>query len=280
MNNKDFRVRAMSEIGQRLMPLFSTLERVNKHEYSKWDASYKLKTRDFPYSCTLEEGLVLYYLIRENKLTNGYEIATAFGLSTIFLALGAERTGGRVVTLDCYIEESKESYIYSPEEIEEHVSTLHERISAGYQPNGLEMARKLAALASVQDRIDFKVGTSPQNVAASLEGRRIDFAFIDGGHFGDQPTLDFEAVQSSLGEKCAVFFHDNNNNPAVERAIAKAELFLGTKSFRFNTTYQLTLVSRGIDPESIKPILELPKRRAPLKDRIRYHLSRLVGLKP
>jgi predicted O-methyltransferase YrrM len=263
-----------------MAPVFNLLEQVKKPTRYKWDVSYKLKTREYPYSCTLEEGLAIYHVISENRLASGYEIATAFGLSSVFIGLGLAESGGKLLTLDCYVEESAESDVYSPEDIRRHVETLNQGLAKGQKPEGLKIAEKLANAAGVSDAIIFKTGCSPEDVGHLLEGKSIDFAFIDGGHFGEQPTLDFDAVEPFLGPKCAVFFHDNNGNPAVARAIAKAEKAMGQAAQPFQTYYRLTLVSRGLDPDSIAPLMRLPKRRASLPIRIRYHLRKLFGLKP
>jgi hypothetical protein len=52
--------------------------------------SWKLKTKKFPYSCTDEEGLMLYFTIVENNFKSGFEIATAFDYHSKEFSLNGE----------------------------------------------------------------------------------------------------------------------------------------------------------------------------------------------
>jgi len=170
--------------------------------------SWKLKTKKFPHSCTDEEGLMLYFTIVENDFKSGFEIATAFGYSTAYLGLAFQKTGGKCISLDCYIEEFKEDYLYNESELISASEKIRSEIDIGKLPVGLDTAKSSAKRLGVENVIDFKVGLSPNDVPKVIGERKIDFAFIDGGHFGDQPTKDFLAVLPYLSDKCAVLFHD------------------------------------------------------------------------
>jgi predicted O-methyltransferase YrrM len=63
----------------------------SSQKVSSIDRNWKLKTKKFPYSCTDEEGLMLYFTIVENDFKSGFEIATAFGYSTSFLGLAFQK---------------------------------------------------------------------------------------------------------------------------------------------------------------------------------------------
>jgi predicted O-methyltransferase YrrM len=56
---------------------------------------------------------MLYFTIVENNFKSGFEIATAFGYSTEYLGLAFQKTGGKCISLDCYIEEFKEMKVNS-----------------------------------------------------------------------------------------------------------------------------------------------------------------------
>lgn len=229
------------------------LELVHEEPYSldDLDKSRKLRDKAFPYSCTDEEGLVLYHVIRAHGLRSGFEIATAFGYSSAFIGLGLAANEGRLVTMDCYVEEWKESFEYEMDELIEAVRVVSERVEEGVLPSGLAMANEQLEALGLADTVTLSVGISPGSVPEALAGAKLDFAMIDGGHFGDQPTADFEAVAPFLAPRCAVFFHDNNQNEAVERAVARAEAELGSGAVVFPTRYNLTLVGRGLDPAAI-----------------------------
>ena len=277
MSSLDFRNRLGLVVLPALSPVAMRLEKVQKSEERKpFDTSYKLKTRKFPYSCTDEEGLILYHIINENKLCSGYEIATAFGYSSLYLGLALRNHGGSLASLDCYIEEGKESFHYTEAEIRNHVVLLKEKIGQGHIPEGLAFARQSAHDLGLDGTIQFNVGVSPDDVTDVIKKKPVDLAFIDGGHFGEQPTIDFESVRPFLAEKCAVFFHDNNGNPAVERAIKSAEGALKSPARNLNTYYGLTLVGRGLEPISLSEISSLPKRKAHITPKILDLPKRIV----
>ncbi|MGH2942566.1 MAG: class I SAM-dependent methyltransferase [Solirubrobacteraceae bacterium] len=245
-------VRSLLAVQARLRPLQEALELVDEAAaLDDLDQSRALRDRTHPRSCTDEEGLALYDVICANGLRSGFEIATAFGYSTAFMGLALARTRGRLVSMDCYVEEWTESFNYERDELAAAVVEIMERIDAGVYPSGLAFANEQLGALGLEDVVELSIGVSPESVADALGGRRLDVALIDGGHFGDQPTHDFEAVAPFLEPRCAVFFHDNNDNEAVQRAIAAAEGVLGSAARVLPTRYRLTLVGRDIDQPSV-----------------------------
>ena len=241
-----------------MRPLQDALELVSEEgALDDLDKSRKLCDRLFPYSCTDEEGLVLSHVIRANGLRSGFEVATAFGYSTAYLGLALQENGGSLVTMDCYVEEWKESYNYDPEEVEVAVAAVLEDVGRGVLPAGLRFADEQLTALGLEEDVTLSIGVSPASVPDALRGRAVDVVLIDGGHFGEQPTLDYFAVAPYLTDQCAVFFHDNNDNPAVENAVAFAERHLGADAVVFPTRYRLTLVGRGLDPQSVKDVEKL-----------------------
>jgi hypothetical protein len=69
------------------------------------NGNIKMKQHPYPYSIKEEEFNFLTNLIVEHNLQRGYECATAFGVSSLALGLGFKQTGGKIVTMDAYIEE-------------------------------------------------------------------------------------------------------------------------------------------------------------------------------
>lgn len=268
------------------------LVRVSDGGLDEFDQSWKLPNKPFPYSCTDEEGALLAAVISHNELTRGFEVATAFGYSAAYAGLGFAKTGGRLQTMDCYVEEWKEKYNYEPEEMKQAVAEVLSRRERGELPFGLQMAREIARLVGVKDRIEFHIGLSPTDVPALLGGSRLDYAFIDGGHFGDQPSIDFRTLLPYLADRCAVFFHDNNDNLSVEAAVRLAEKELGVQSLRLPTRYGVTLVGRGLKPDTaaqlaplcirnyLPPIFSvayLRRRLRPVKRAVRQLVGKVEG---
>jgi predicted O-methyltransferase YrrM len=244
--------------------------------------SWKLKTKKFPYSCTDEEGLMLYFTIVENNFKSGFEIATAFGYSTAYLGIAFQRTGGKCISLDCYIEEFKEDFLYDESELISASEKIRLEIESGNLPVGLDMAKNIARRLGTENVTEFRVGLSPNNVPEVIGERKIDFAFIDGGHFGEQPTKDFLAVLPYLSDKCAVLFHDNDGNPYVRKAVKEAENLLGSQAITMHTRYSLTIVGRKLNNDFVEKLKSFPLRRDSLAAKasivLRFISGRLLSL--
>jgi hypothetical protein len=218
---------------------------------SAFDRSWKLKTKKFPYSCTDEEGMAMFFTILANRLTSGFEISTAFGYSAAYIACALKKNGGRLVTMDCYIEESEESPDYVWDGKWDTLLTMTQRkkeeVASGKLPEGLALAQTFSRELDYADAATFSIGVSPHDVPQFVSPP-LDFAFIDGGHFGDQPTLDYQAVEKFLAPKCAVFFHDNRDSASIAAAIKACAGHLQSEPIILPTRYHLTLVGRGLDP--------------------------------
>lgn len=244
---RDSRLAKWNMILREISPAHSFLDKVLEgHPVDSLDCSWKRRGQGYPYSCTDEEGMILHETIATENLKSGFEIATAFGYSTLFAAIALKRNTGQIQTLDCYVEEKTDRDDYSPEEMKAAVALVRSEVAEGKYPNGLSIAKHCAAAANVFDTINYHVGLSPNDVAPVLNGRTIDYAFIDGGHIGEQPLLDFRAVEPFLGPRCAVFFHDDYATLGVAAAIAAAEKSLGRSAHSLRTRHHLTLVSRGL----------------------------------
>jgi predicted O-methyltransferase YrrM len=250
------------------------------------DNSYKLPRKLFPYSITDEEGIIMSNVIIANELNSGYEIATAFGYSTLYCGLALNENNGRLMTVDCYVEEWKESFNYNANELVEAVSQVRSNIEAGIHPTGLDFLNHNIRRFNLADRILPFVAVSPDEIKDVVNSEMFDFAFIDGGHFGEQPTKDVQAIEHLFKEKVAVFFHDNNNNSYVENAIKYTCDILNSNPIIFPTRYNLTMVARGISYTSYSEILALSQKRAekrvirpmeiPFLDRLRYFIQKAL----
>jgi predicted O-methyltransferase YrrM len=229
-------------------------------DLDEYDKSKKLKEKNFPYSCSDEEGLILYLAVKKFKLIKGFEVATAFGYSSLFLGLALKENNGKLTSIDCYIEEWKDSYLYSLDELVGAVEIVRQDITNGICPIGLNYAISNRDKLGMKDVIEYKIGISPSDLSVILDNQKIDVAFIDGGHFGEQPTKDFLGILPFLEEKCIVFFHDNNQNQFVKNAIKIAENEFGTKALNLNTKYNLTIIGRNISVDSLNELFDYSLR--------------------
>ena len=228
----------------------NTFPKINNY----YDVSYRMPEKSYPWSCTTEDGIVIMGTILENNFKNGYEIATAFGHSSLFIASAMKETRGKLTSMDCYVEEGKEDFNYTPDEMMSAINKNRENIENGILPFGLRKALENSALLEL-DNVNYVVGLSPQDTDKYIDGK-LDFVFIDGGHFGDQPTLDFESIKDRLADKFAVFFHDNHNNcPAILHAIRTAEKYFGVKSINTYSRWNLTIVAKGIKTDFIETFI-------------------------
>ncbi|MCG8651135.1 MAG: class I SAM-dependent methyltransferase, partial [Pirellulales bacterium] len=247
------RRRLSDQVLTRLLPVRSQLEPVlfpNEQPIDDLDWMHKLTHKAFPYSITDEEGLMLYKVIVDNNLQSGFEIATAFGYSSFFLGMAFEATGGRLLSVDAYVEESEENYLYSECAARHHADSIRQALADGQKdrlPDGLRFARWGAQRLGIDSVVEYEVGFSPGDIGSLAGQRRFDFAFIDGGHFGKQPTRDVEAIMPLLTrDRFVIAFHDTHCD-AVAQAVHFAAGQLATEQVAVRTRNQLMFLSRGID---------------------------------
>jgi predicted O-methyltransferase YrrM len=160
---------------------------------------------DFPRSIYIKEFEFLKNLVREYKLTNGYECATAFGISSIALGLGFRETGGHLITMDAYIEESVI-------EVEDYLGRYrHEGPNRKTDAMGYKSAKYLVEYFRLKDVVKVEVGYSPDDIGYVLSqhiNKKLDFVFIDAGHFPEQLIKDLEGVIPFLDDEYVIALHD------------------------------------------------------------------------
>ena len=251
----------------RMKPILDSLTPVlfpNQIPMDDLDWMYRLPDKKFPYSLTFEEGMMLHFLVSESGLKKGYEIATAFGFSSFFLATAFQKTGGHLVSADAYIEEEIEDFIYDLESAQKHVRQLNEAKANGLQdrlPVGLRFAMEGAELLGVADFVDYQIACSPQGVPDLIGGAAIDFAFIDGGHFGEQPILDVRSVVPHLSrERFLIVFHDTQCE-AVAKAVHVAAQETGCVPFSIHTRNRIVVLAKGIDSAILNTCREMTVRQ-------------------
>ncbi len=257
--------RALLGVQARLRPLQDALELVTGGDaLDDLDRGRVLPGRPRPRSCTDEEGLALHHTICAAGLRSGLEIGTGFGYATAYAGLAMRRTGGVLVSMDCYVEERDPSPEEDPDAFARAVAEVAAGIERGEHPPGLAFADEQLGALGLEDVVTLSLGVSPQSVPDALGGRTVDFALVDGGRGDDQPQRDLDAVLAFLEPRCAVFFlgGEGDGDPAVRRAVAAAEDALGAPARVLASRYRLTLVGRGLDGAGLAALDRLFLRSA------------------
>ena len=65
----------------------------------------KMVGHSVPYSIMQKEWDFLHNIVVDNNLQRGFELATAFGVSGSAIGTAMKKTGGKLVTMDAYVEE-------------------------------------------------------------------------------------------------------------------------------------------------------------------------------
>jgi len=157
-----------------------------------------------PFSISEGEFNYFYNFILRNNLKLGFEVATAFGISSLAAGLAFRETGGAMVTIDAYIEEaygSPDAYLGKQE--------VHENSA------GLYTAKWLHEQYGVDKTVHLQVGWSPDDVSKCIknafgnEAIKFDWVFSDGAHTDEAVIADFEAIKHLINMKrFAYFIHD------------------------------------------------------------------------
>jgi predicted O-methyltransferase YrrM len=162
----------------------------------------KMQGHEFPLSIKQEEFDFLTKLVVDNKLKRGFECATAFGISSLASALGFKQTGGKLVTMDAYIEEKcKNAGAYKNFERQ-----VYE------QADGYKSVKHLIKHFELEKTLFPEIGWSPDDVEETINkhfgNKKLDFVFLDAGHFPEQMIKDISAIAPYLDKKFVFVFHD------------------------------------------------------------------------
>jgi predicted O-methyltransferase YrrM len=162
----------------------------------------KMQGHEFPLSIKQEEFDFLTNLVKDNNLQRGFECATAFGISSLASALGFKETGGKLVTMDAYIEEKcRDAGMYKDFERQ-----VYE------QADGYKSVKHLVKHFGLENTLFPEIGWSPNDVEETITkhygDKKLDFVFLDAGHFPDQMIKDISAIAPYLDKKFVFVFHD------------------------------------------------------------------------
>lgn len=162
----------------------------------------KMLNHDFPWSITEVEFQFIYNYIIERQYIRGFEVATAFGISSLAAALAFKDNRGKIVTMDAYVEEA----MNDPMAYKTIDPSVYD------ESDGFKSVTFLREYFELNDVLYPVIGWSPTNVSAAIreicsEGE-LDYAFIDAGHFEDSVRNDILAVAPFMKKGGTMLFHD------------------------------------------------------------------------
>lgn len=171
-----------------------------KYEFTPF-GNLKFNIKNFPYSIKEDEFNFIRSVIEKNNLKRGVEICTGVGISSLAAGLGFSKTSGKLLTIDAYIEESLETPSY--EDVNKQL--YHEAI-------GYKSIQFLRNVFHLEENIYPEVGWSPDDTGRLIEKifvkQKIDYVFIDGGHFTYQIIKDINSVLPYLDDHFVLLLHD------------------------------------------------------------------------
>ena len=187
-------------------PVQYMLNGYRNHHNSEMIENYALSMTNhmFPLSVRYDEFEFLKNLVLKYNLKSGFELATAFGVSTVALGVAFKQNGGKLVTMDAYVEERQEVYT------QEYADT-----STNYDADGFKSVNYLIEYFRLKEVVNPQIGWSPidvKNVVQNHSSKTFDFLFLDGGHSPGQIILDLYAIRPFLEKECVIVLHDYFDN--------------------------------------------------------------------
>tara|TARA_R110000803_G_scaffold61624_1_gene121567 strand:- start:620 stop:1327 length:708 start_codon:yes stop_codon:yes gene_type:complete len=201
--------------------------------------SLKLTNHHHPFSLTQNEAYILYALLLKNNVKNVFEIATAFGISSIVIGQALSNTQGKLVSIDAYVEEHfNDSMGYTPD---------FKFVKDKEDADGYLMAESLVNTLDLSNIITLKTGWSPNDIPliykTTFNKQKIDALFLDGGHSEKQIYLDITHMMRYLDIESLIFFHDHH---CVGKDTKRFLLENGFNQFKsYKTEFDLAVYARG-----------------------------------
>ena len=206
-------------------------------EFSVED-SLKLSNHYHPWSLRETEANVIYDLVLKNDIKRAFEIATAFGISASVIGQALNKTNGKLITMDAYIEENFNNAMGYD---------INSKMVSNTDADGYNMAKKLVEVLGITDNVYLEIGWSPDDTGNIIERNfgesKLDFAFIDGGHTHPQIEADVKSIFPYLADDCILLFHDHIDFPNNVKSFIKENGF--TNEMNYNTGFNLYAYSRG-----------------------------------
>ena len=182
----------------------------------------KMKGHSVPYSIMQKEWDFLHNIVVDNNLKRGFELATAFGISGSAIGTAFKKTGGKFVTMDAYVEEKYDN----AGKYENFERQVYE------QSDGYKSVKYLVEKLELQNTMFPEIGWSPDDVGSIISKHfteKLDFVFLDAGHFEGQMIKDIDAIKPHLAEKFVFVFHDIYAWSCIEKVHEHAQKVLGKR---------------------------------------------------
>jgi predicted O-methyltransferase YrrM len=199
--------------------------------------SLRMSNHTYPWSLRFNESEIVYNLLIKNNLKFGFEIATGFGVSTLAMAQALAVTNGKLVSMDAYVEEwlGYNNYDFNTKKVNSN------------EPDGYKLINNMLRHLNLESYVDLAVGWSPTDtdkvISNSIEDKKLDFAFIDGGHYPEQVILDVKSIINKFNDKALILFHDYGCVGDDSRLLMKQHGFDNFKNY--NTKFNLVAHSKG-----------------------------------
>jgi len=204
-------------VQSKLATIRQKLEAVTKRGYVILsDGTHKTITG----AVAVDEGVRMARQVLERGFVTTLETGVAFGISTLAICLALEETGQN--------------------------PTVHFGVDPDQNTVHRGAALSLLREHGVADRFQLLEGCTHQVLPQFLDnGRKIDFAFIDGWHTFDYTLIDFFYVDKLLRPGGVVSFHDCHPNGPFSAAKRKVISFaLSHRHYRLLSGRRLTALLR------------------------------------
>ena len=187
--------------------LYAELEKTGRYASRNKPSSdvcfLNMSTAGVPLSITSNEFDFMSQFVQRHNLKRGYEVATGTGLSAVAAGLGMKDVGGKLVTMDAYIEEAHGLDYYSNGYKELNTDS-----------DGMKSINFLIKKFELDDVVFPKLGWSPDDTEKSIRevfnDDPLDYVFIDALHKDSNLIADIDAVVPFLGDRFVVFIHDTH----------------------------------------------------------------------
>jgi len=201
-----------------------------------WGTSLKMTNHHHPWSLLEEEAAILFRNIIHSNSKSGFEIATAFGISAVALGQAFQVTGGKLVTMDAYIEEH-----YNQADGYDSTTKLT-KVDA----DGFRLATLMIESLHLENHVSLSIGWSPTDTPKILTQHAsppLDFIMIDGGHTVDQVHADVQVLMPFTAEHCLLAFHDFYCVGEHTQHLLAAQGFKTKR--QFGTGFDLVMFAKG-----------------------------------
>lgn len=161
--------------------------------------------KKLPYSISEYEFNYMKYFILKNNLKSGYELATGIGISSISIGFAIGCNGGKLITVDSYLEEMIQNQPIDNTDI-----------SVSDDP--LIRNKKLFNSLGLNNIHSYKA-FSP--ACSSILDEELDFVFFDCPKDANDFIRDASILKDRMSNKFAIFVHDTHCFPNEFKRISK-----------------------------------------------------------